>query len=78
MSANLWLTLSIIGIIASFAFNRVAQQERPERRSASLQLIPTYGARREFTSRGWRFRNLTISAQVAALAALILWWWSGV
>lgn len=37
---------------------------------------PNYGRREEFTAEGWRYRNLLIISQVAAVCCALLFWLS--
>jgi hypothetical protein len=73
--AALFIIAGVLMLFFDLASLRERTQEgrrRPLRKAFGF--FPRYGAREEYTARGWRYRNLMIAAQCSALLLMLLWW----
>jgi len=68
--------LALLLGVSSMAFRAMAYswRGRDERRSARMKALASgsWGKREEFTTKGWRWRNVAVVCQLAAIGSLIL------
>ena len=77
MISEMFLTGAVLGMGGSilFSIGRTANRRRGSHYKPLLGGTSwSYGCREDFTVRGWRMRNLMISAQVLAILSALGWW----